>query len=110
MSNTWKAMLQPESVVIIGASATPGRPGHEIVRNLLANEYGGKIHLVNPKGGEILGLPVTADLESLPDNIDHAIRVDVPIIMIASMAQTIYNAKPLGVQQNMPQAPSSATN
>ncbi|MCK5587025.1 CoA-binding protein, partial [Candidatus Bipolaricaulota bacterium] len=75
MSNTWKAMLQPESVVIIGASATPGRPGHEIVRNLLANEYGGKIHLVNPKGGEILGLPVTADLESLPDNIDHAIII-----------------------------------
>jgi acyl-CoA synthetase (NDP forming) len=75
VSNIWREMFEPESVVIIGASASPGRPGHEIIRNLQANKYGGKIHLVNPKGGEILGLPVTTDIESLPDNIDHAVII-----------------------------------
>ena len=75
MKDAWDAFFTPDSVAIIGASASPGRPGHEIIRNLQANGYEGKIHLVNPKGGEILGLPVTTDIESLPDNIDHAVII-----------------------------------
>lgn len=75
MSDTWTALFQPNSVAIIGASATPGKPGHEIIRNLLANKYEGRVHLVNPKGGEILGLPVTKDIESLPGGIDLAVII-----------------------------------
>ncbi len=75
MKDAWDAFFTPDSVAIIGASASPGRPGHEIIRNLQANGYEGKIYLVNPKGGEILGLPVTTDIESLPDNIDHAVII-----------------------------------
>ncbi len=75
MREMWDGFLSPDSVAIIGASATPGRPGHEIIRNLQANKYEGRVYLVNPKGGDILGLPVTTDIESLPDNIDHAVII-----------------------------------
>ena len=75
MRNTWDAFFAPDSVAIIGASATPGRPGHEIIRNLQANKYEGHIHLVNPKGGEILGLPVTPSIDALPYGIDQAIVI-----------------------------------
>jgi len=67
--------FEPRSVAVIGASAAEGKPGHEVIYNLLANEYGGRIHLVNPKGGEILGLPVVPSIADLPDGIDVAIII-----------------------------------
>jgi acetyltransferase len=75
MKDTWSALFEPESVAIIGASASPGRPGHEIIRNIQANKYEGRVHLVNPKGGEILGLPVTASIDELPNGIDQAVVI-----------------------------------
>ncbi len=75
MSDTWTNLFEPQSVAVIGASANPGKPGHEVIRNMQANGYEGRIHLVNPKGGEILGLPVETDIDSLPDGIDLAIVI-----------------------------------
>ena len=46
--------FEPRSVTVIGASAMPHKPGNDVVRNILANEYSGKLYLVNPKGGDIL--------------------------------------------------------
>jgi acetyltransferase len=40
--------FEPNSVAIIGASSIPGKPGYQVIRNILANEYGGKLYLVNP--------------------------------------------------------------
>jgi acyl-CoA synthetase (NDP forming) len=69
------AFFEPESVVIVGASAVPGKPGHEVIRNIQANEYKGKLYLVNPKAGEILGLPVHSSIESLPGKPDLAVII-----------------------------------
>jgi len=65
----------PRSVAIIGASSIPGKPGHVVIRNILANGYMGKLCLVNPKGGEIMGIHVQPSIASLPDGIDLAIIV-----------------------------------
>lgn len=65
----------PRSVAIIGASFTPGKPGHEVIRNILANEFSGKLYLVNPKGGELLGLPVYPSVDALPEGIDLAVVI-----------------------------------
>ena len=62
--------VEPESVAIVGASASPGKAGYELLRNLLANEYRGKIYPVNPKASEILGLRVYPTVSSLPEGID----------------------------------------
>jgi len=67
--------FEPRSVVIIGASVTPGKPGHEVIRNIVANGYTGKVYLVNPKGGELLGFPVHKSIDSLPAGIDLAIII-----------------------------------
>jgi len=75
MKDTWSALFEPESVAIIGASASPGKPGHEIIRNIQANKYQGRVHLVNPKGGEILGLPVSKSIDELPNGIDQAVII-----------------------------------
>jgi len=65
----------PRSVAIIGASFTPGKPGNDVIRNILANEYQGKIYLVNPKGGQLLGMPVCASISDLPEGIDLAVII-----------------------------------
>jgi len=67
--------FEPKSVAIIGASAAPGKAGHELIRNIQANGYPGRLHPVNPKGGEILGLPVVRSIGELPDGIDLGLVV-----------------------------------
>ena len=75
MSNDLKGFFEPKSVVVIGASGTPGKPGNDVIQNILANGFKGEIHLVNPKGGEILGKKVTSSIEELPHGIDLAIII-----------------------------------
>ncbi len=67
--------FEPTSVAIVGASAVPGKAGHELIRNIQANGYPGRLHPVNPKGGEILGLPVSPSVALLPDGVDLALVV-----------------------------------
>jgi len=67
--------FEPKSVAIVGASAVPGKAGHELVRNIQANGFPGRLHPVNPKGGEILGLPVSTSIALLPDGVDLALVV-----------------------------------
>ncbi|MFA6107361.1 MAG: acetate--CoA ligase family protein [Candidatus Latescibacterota bacterium] len=70
-----EGFFSPRSVAVIGASATPHKPGNDVVRNLLANGYPGELYLVNPKGGEILGRPVHRSVAELPHGIDQAVVV-----------------------------------
>jgi acetate---CoA ligase (ADP-forming) len=67
--------FEPGSVAIVGASSAPGKPGHEVIRNIQANGYEGRLYLVNPKGGEILDIPVHSSIESLPEKTELAIII-----------------------------------
>jgi len=50
-----KITLDAESVVIIGASRDVTKRGYQAVKTLLSDKYGGKIYLVNSRGGSVLG-------------------------------------------------------
>ena len=67
--------FEPSSVAVVGASAVLGKPGHELVRNILANGYQGRLYLVNPQAPEILGLPVYPSVASLPETPDLAVII-----------------------------------
>lgn len=67
--------FEPGSVAIIGASSASGKPGHELIRNIQANGYEGRLYLVNPKGGKILDMPVHSSIESLPEKTELAIII-----------------------------------
>jgi len=73
MTSIMDRFFSPRSVAVIGASGTVGKPGNVVIRNMLDNGYDGKIHLVNPRGGEIEGLPVVQSIDDLPANIDQAV-------------------------------------
>ncbi|MGE5252795.1 MAG: CoA-binding protein, partial [Planctomycetaceae bacterium] len=63
------------SVVIVGASSASHKPGNDVIRNILANGYGGKLYLVNPKGEEILGMKAYSSIQDLPEGIDLAVVI-----------------------------------
>ncbi len=75
LSQDLSKFFEPKSVVVVGASATPHKPGNDVIRNILANEYKGDLYLVNPRGGEILGLKVCSSIQELPEGIDLAIII-----------------------------------
>lgn len=64
------AVFRPRSVAILGASADPAKRGYQAVRALIDSGFAGRIHPVNPRGGELHGLPVArsvAEIEEVPD-------------------------------------------
>ncbi len=75
MGKDLSKFFEPKSVVVIGASGKPHKPGNDVIRNILANEYHGKLYLVNPKGGEIHGIKVYGSIRDLPKGIDLAIII-----------------------------------
>ena len=67
------AILRPRSVAVVGASANPDTPGYDYVKSMQEFGFRGEIYPVNPKGGEILGLPVYASLAEIPGDVDYVI-------------------------------------
>ncbi len=72
---TFEAFFNPRGVVVIGASTKPHKLGYGVARNLVASGYGGALHFVNPRGGELFGRPLLRDLAEVPDPIDLAVLV-----------------------------------
>jgi len=55
VGNTLDAMLQPESIAVIGASADPAKWGHRLVQNTVALGYDGQLWAVNPRRSVKIG-------------------------------------------------------
>jgi acetyltransferase len=56
----------PDSVAVIGASARPGSVGATVLANVAGGGFAGPVWPVNPKYGELAGLPVVRDVADLP--------------------------------------------
>ncbi len=65
-------LLQPESIVIVGASNNINKPGGKIVKNLLDNHFKGDLFAINPYESKIQSVPCFHDVAELPD-VDLAI-------------------------------------
>ncbi|NNF37629.1 MAG: hypothetical protein HKN71_03110 [Gemmatimonadetes bacterium] len=66
-------VLNPRAVAVVGASHDPKKRGYQAVRALQSSGYRGRIFPVNPKGGTLLGLPVTPSIAELPAEVDLAL-------------------------------------
>jgi len=72
-----KKLLNPQSIVVVGASNDVQKPGGKVFKNLLNSNFSGKIYAVNPKETEIQGIKCYAAVEDLP-------QVDCAILAIAA--------------------------
>jgi acyl-CoA synthetase (NDP forming) len=67
------AIFHPRSIAIVGASSNPDTPGYDYLHSHQAFGFKGKLYPVNPKGGEILGLPVYTSLRDIEGDVDLVI-------------------------------------
>ncbi|CDI06027.1 MAG: acetate--CoA ligase family protein [Candidatus Nitrosotenuis sp.] len=65
-----ETFFTPQSVALVGASATPGKVGNSVLDSLAKHDYKGKVYPINPKAEEILGLKCYPSLEAINDKID----------------------------------------
>jgi acyl-CoA synthetase (NDP forming) len=66
-SERFRALFDPDGVVVVGASTHPGKFGFAALHNLLAAGYAGRVFAVNRDGEPILGHPTISDVSQLPD-------------------------------------------
>ncbi len=89
-------LFRPKSIAVIGASATPGKIGHTVVKNLLEGRYGGAIYPINPSAGEILGLKAYASVLDTPGPIEAAV-ITVPAKFVLQATEECAKKKVKGL-------------
>ncbi len=69
----FEAFCDPQAVAIIGASRTPGKLGHSVLRNVIQHGFKGAVYPINPQAGEILGLQCFSSVSAVRGPIDLAV-------------------------------------
>jgi len=81
-----RAVFNPDSIAIIGASREPNKIGHVIVKNFVDGGFAGKIYPINPNAEEILGLPSYKSVLDIKGEVDSAV-IAVPEQAVASVLE-----------------------
>lgn len=78
------SMMRPKSIAVVGASATPGKIGYTVMKNLIDSKYEGKIYPINPSAPEILGIKCFTSVLEVKEKIDAAV-ITVPAKLTAQV-------------------------
>ncbi len=85
-SDDLRAFFHPASVAVIGASESPGKLGHEILKNLIEGGFPGALYPINPKSERILGLGCFKNVKEIPDTVDLAVVI-IPARLVPQAIQ-----------------------
>jgi acetyltransferase len=86
-----RELLNPSSIVIVGASNDLRKPGGKILKNLLDHNFQGQIYVVNPKASEVQGVVSFPSALALP-NADLAILA-IPAFACPSIVDILAREK-----------------
>lgn len=67
-----QALVAPESVALVGASASPDKVTARPLTFLLRHGYAGRIYPVNPARATVMDLPAYPKVSAIPDRVEHA--------------------------------------
>jgi acyl-CoA synthetase (NDP forming)/RimJ/RimL family protein N-acetyltransferase len=76
-ANSIRRLLAPRSVAVIGAGLVGGAVGNEILGNILAAGFTGRVYAVDPEGCSVPGVQAYPGILAIADEIDLAV-VAVP--------------------------------
>ncbi|MEE9510360.1 MAG: acetate--CoA ligase, partial [Candidatus Bathyarchaeia archaeon] len=85
-------LFKPSSIAVIGASRTPGKVGHEVLRNIVNSGFKGQIYPINPNTSEIFGLKCYPNILDVDGNIDLCV-VAVPAEIVPRIIEGIGEKK-----------------
>ncbi len=91
-----KALFEPATIAVVGASAREGSVGQAVFRNLLLNGFTGTIYPVNPKRKSVMGVRCYSSLLEIDDEVDLAVVVipaqDVPELLGQCAEKKVHSA------------------
>jgi acyl-CoA synthetase (NDP forming) len=77
MDSQLDGIFYPQSVAVVGATATPGKIGFMLMASLLEGGYPGQVYPVNPGQPALFGRPAYPSLSAIPGPVDLAI-ISIP--------------------------------
>jgi len=87
--------FKPRSIAVIGASRQPGKVGYDTLKNLIDDNFEGKIYPVNPSAPYILGLKAYKSVMDIEGEIDLALVI-VPAELVINTFKEIIDKKVKG--------------
>lgn len=72
-----RRFLVAESVAVIGAGRSPQSLGHQVLLNIVAGGFTGRVYAVNPHIDTVASMPAYASVTDIDDSIDLAV-ISVP--------------------------------
>lgn len=79
-------IFNPRGVAVVGASSDPKKRGYQAVASLLQASFAGGIYPVNPKGGEVRGVPVSTSVAAIEGDVDLAL-VATPAVTVPDVLE-----------------------
>ena len=79
-------LFKPRTIAIVGASRNAQKIGGTTLKNILKNNFKGKIYAVNPHAKEIMGVPSYPSLLDIPDEIDQVV-ISVPADLVPDVIE-----------------------
>jgi acetyl coenzyme A synthetase (ADP forming)-like protein len=87
--------FKPRSIAVIGASRQPGKVGYDTLKNLIDDNFKGRIYPVNPSAPNILGLKAYKSVGEIDNEIDLALVI-VPAELVINAFKELINKKVKG--------------
>jgi acetate---CoA ligase (ADP-forming) len=85
-ANAVRAILQPTSVAVIGASRDAASIGGRLLHNLLDPPFSGVVHAINPRSPVVQGIAAYASVLDVPGHVDVAF-IAVPAAHVIAVAR-----------------------
>ncbi len=86
-----RQLINPESIVVVGASNNTSKPGGKLFHNIRSGTYKGSLYSLNPKEDEIQGLPSYREIRDLPQT--ELAFLAVPATLCTSIVKELAETK-----------------
>ncbi|NLT37396.1 MAG: CoA-binding protein [Methanomassiliicoccus sp.] len=81
-----KALFEPESIAVVGASNDERKIGHIVFSNLVRSNFKGTVYPINPKASDILGCKAYPSLTAIPGKVELVV-ICVPNTLVPSVME-----------------------
>lgn len=88
------ALLQPSSIVVIGASRDPESIGARVLQHIIDGGFTGSVYAVNPAASQVGGVRCYADISQVPGPVDVALVV----VPAAAVLDAVQHCRQAGVR------------
>jgi len=84
-----KALFEPKSIAVVGASRRETSVGFAIFNNLISGKYTGKLYPVNPKVDQLINLKCYPTISDIPDQVDLDILIVPSGVTLKALEEAI---------------------